>query len=187
MTNGPEQPHSGSEFPPPAGSPPAGDPYPYPAVDYPNDPGLPPPVHPDGHVPPGYAPPPPYTPPGYAGPGYAVPPGYSGPPEYPAPYTGGYGYGPDPYDPYRPAKPFGTNGKAIAALTTSLVGLVFCGVPSIVGLILGIVAMRETRRTGQDGYGLALAGVIVGGLVTAGFVLYVLFVIGIAASGWSAV
>ena len=50
-----------------------------------------------------------------------------------------------PYDPYRPGKPLGTNGKAIAALVTALAGLVFCGLPSIAGLILGIIAMREMQ------------------------------------------
>ena len=44
--------------------------------------------------------------------------------------------------------------------------------------------MRECRRTGQDGYGLALAGTIIGGLITALFVLYFVFIIGLAASGW---
>ena len=39
---------------------------------------------------------------------------------------------------------------------------------SIVGLILGVIAMRETKRTGQEGYGLALAGAIIGGLVARG-------------------
>jgi hypothetical protein len=105
------------------------------------------------------------------------------PPVYPSPYPQpmGYGYPPpgypaDPYDPYRPTKPPGTNGKAIAALVSSVAGLACC-FPALAGLILGIIAMRETKRTGQDGYGLALAGVIVGGLVTAGGVLYVLFFI----------
>ncbi len=69
-------------------------------------------------------------------------------------------------------------------MVTALAGLVFCGLPSIAGLILGIIAMRECRRTGQDGYGLALAGTIIGGLITALFVLYFVFVIGLAASGW---
>jgi hypothetical protein len=82
-------------------------------------------------------------------------------------------------------KPPGTNGKAIAALACALAGLVFCGLPSIVGLILGIVAMRETKRTGQEGYGLALAGTIIGALVTVGVVLYFLFIIGLYASDWS--
>jgi hypothetical protein len=98
---------------------------------------------------------------------------------YPPPYPG---Y--QPYDPYRQGRPLGTNGKAIASLVTSLAGLMFCGLPSIAGLILGIIAMRECKRTGQDGHGLALAGTIVGALVTALIALYFIFVIGIAASGW---
>ncbi len=89
-----------------------------------------------------------------------------------------------PYDPYRAGKPLGTNGKAIASLVTALGGLVFCGLPSIAGLILGIIAMRECKRTGQDGYGLALAGTIVGALVTVMIALYFIFIIGLAASGW---
>jgi hypothetical protein len=88
------------------------------------------------------------------------------------------------YDPYRPMKPPGTNGKAIAALVTSLVGLMCCGLPSIAGLILGVMAMRETKRTGQDGYAIALVGAIIGGLAVAGWVLYLLLSIGVYASGW---
>ena len=49
-------------------------------------------------------------------------------------------------------------------------GLLCCGLLGIVGLIFGVVAMRETKRTGQDGYGLALAGAIIGGLTLAGYV-----------------
>ncbi|MCV7357598.1 DUF4190 domain-containing protein [Mycolicibacterium fluoranthenivorans] len=138
------------------------DPYrppdPFTPVDYPTDPGLPPPVYPG-----------PYPPPGYP---------QAGPYPYPGPYPG--------YDPYR-QKPTGTNGKAIAALIISLGGLVFCGLPSVAGLILGVVAMRETRRTGQDGWGLALAGAIIGGLATAGLVFYMLLWIGFIASGFSLV
>jgi hypothetical protein len=99
---------------------------------------------------------------------------------YPPPYPA---Y-PPPYDPYRAGKPLGTNGKAIASLVTALGGLVFCGLPSIAGFILGIIAMRECKRTGQDGYGLALAGTIVGGLVSALVLLYFIFVFGLYASGW---
>jgi len=112
------------------------------------------------------------------------------PPLYPPPYPGavGYpgasGYYPGGYDPYRPAKPPGTNGKAIASLVTSLVGLLCCGLPSIAGLVLGIVGMRETKRTGQDGYAIALIGTIVGGLAVAGWVIYLLLSISIYASGW---
>ncbi len=80
--------------------------------------------------------------------------------------------------------PPGTNGKAIAALVTSLAGLLCCGLPSIVGLVLGIIAMRETKSTGQDGYGLAVAGVIIGALVVAGIVLYLLLTTVLYASNW---
>ena len=110
------------------------------------------------------------------------------PPVYPPPYAAGYpgypGYQPWAYDPYRPTKPPGTNSKAIAALVTSLAGLLCCGLPSIVGLVLGVVGMRETKRTGQDGYPIALIGVIIGGLAVAGWVIYLLVSIGIYASGW---
>lgn len=138
--------------------PPPGDPDA--PLDYPADPGLPPPVYPGPH--PGF----PGPPPGYPPMGF---PGYPG------------------YDPYLPPKPLGTNGKAVGALVAALVGLVFCGVPSVAGLVLGVIAMRETRRTGQDGYGLALAGTIIGGLVTAGLVLMILLWIGVFASGFSLV
>ena len=107
------------------------------------------------------------------------PPVYPQGPAYPTGYPG-YSL----YDPYRLGKPPGTNGKAIAALVCALAGLMFCGLPSIAGLILGVIAMRECRRSGQEGYGLALAGTIVGGLVVALFVLYVLVMIVIAASGF---
>ena len=108
------------------------------------------------------------------------------PPVYPTPYPPavGYPYPPyagDPYDPYRPLKPPGTNGKAVAALVCSVAGLMFCGLPSIAGFILGIIAMRETKRTGQDGYGLAVAGVAVGAVVVVLVLLYVFFMVFVAA------
>jgi hypothetical protein len=156
-TSDPEQrpqPLSGTEYPSPEDS--EAQPDPDPPVDYPADAGLPPPVYPA-----------PY-------PGAAGYPGYPGAP----------GYYPGAYDPYRPTKPPGTNGKAVAALVTSLVGLLCCGLPSIAGLILGIVGMRETKRTGQDGYAIALIGTIIGGLAVAGWVVYLLLSIGIYSTGW---
>jgi hypothetical protein len=104
------------------------------------------------------------------------------PPVYPSPYPGATGY--PGYDPYRPTTPPGTNGKAIASLVTSLLGLMCCGLPSIAGLVLGIIGMRETKRTGQDGYPLALIGTVIGGLAVAGWVVYLLLSISIYASGW---
>jgi Domain of unknown function (DUF4190) len=157
VTNPPEQPFHGVEYPSLENTPKPPDPYA--PVDYPPTypPPLPPPVYPQ------------LPPPG------AYPGAYPG---YPSGYPG---YSADPYDPYRAGRPIGTNGKATAALVTALVGLFFCGLPSIAGLILGIIAMRECKQTGQDGYGIALAGTIIGGLVVAAWILYVIFVFAFAA------
>jgi hypothetical protein len=151
----PSQPLGGTEYPSLEDAQRQHDPYA--PVDYPTDAGLPPPVYP---------------------PPYPGPVGYPGYP--PAP-----GYYPGAYDPYRPMKPPGTNGMAIAALAVSAASLVlFCGIPSFIGVILGIIAMRETKRTGQDGFGMALAGIIIGAIPTVLWLLYLFVFIGISASGW---
>jgi hypothetical protein len=97
--------------------------------------------------------------PGYGGPGYGGP-GY-GPPYGQAPY-GAPGYGPPAGYPYgRP-----TNSLAILSLV-----LAFVFAPA--GLVTGIMARRQIKRTHEDGDGLALAGIIVGGIATAFFVLLI--------------
>ncbi|MCV7431104.1 DUF4190 domain-containing protein [Mycolicibacterium bacteremicum] len=110
------------------------------------------------------------------------------PPPVPPPYPGypGYNGGYPPYPFPAPYKPPGTSGMAIGALVSALAGLVFCGLPSVAGLILGVIAMRQTRQTGQDGYGLALAATIIGGLVTAFMALGFLLWIGVFATGLTA-
>lgn len=167
----PDESSRGSEYPPIEDATTPSDPYA--PVDYPSDPTT----TPQYPVPPAYPQsgyPPPGQPPGYQAPGYP-PPGYPqtgypppGPPQqagYPQQqYPTGYPYG---YDPYAPVRPTGINGKAIASLVTSLIGLLCCVIPAVVGIVLGVLAMRETKRTGQDGHGLALAGVIVGALAVA--------------------
>jgi hypothetical protein len=157
MTSDPEQrpqPFGATEYPSLENSETAPDPNP--PVDYPPDAGLPPPVYP-----------PPYP----GAPGY---PGYPGTPGF---YQGAY-------DPYRPTKPPGTNGKAIAALVTSLCSLIFCcGGTGFISVILGIMGMSESKRTGQDGYAIALTGVIIGGICTAFWALMlVLYAIGTLSS-----
>jgi Domain of unknown function (DUF4190) len=151
-----EPPQRGNEYPPPTNLPPAVNPTADPdaPLEYPAS-------HPG---PPGY-------PPGFADlPPPVYPPPYPGPVGYPPPYPGQVA---QPY-PYRPAAPAGTNGKAIGALVTALLGIpaCMCFVPSLVGIVLGVIAMGETKRTGQSGYGFALAGVVVGiaTLLLGGFV-----------------
>jgi hypothetical protein len=104
---------------------------------------------------------------------------YPPPPAYPPPPYLGYAY-----DPYRQGKPLGTNGWAIAGFIVSLVSLVLCGVTSIIGVILGIIAMRDTKRSGQDGFGLAVAAVVIGAIPIVLWLLYWLFFVVILASGF---
>lgn len=65
-----------------------------------------------------------------------------------------------------------TNGWAIASLVTALCGL------TIVPVICGHVALAQIRRTGDTGYGLAIAGLIIGYLqiVLVAIVLIAVFV-----------
>ncbi|MBB5870489.1 hypothetical protein F4553_003868 [Allocatelliglobosispora scoriae] len=96
---------------------------------------------------------------------------------YPQPdYSGqqpAYGaYGPpaaytNPYGAY-PVQSARTNGMAIAAMVLGIVGLVLLccyglgGLVGLVGAILGHVSMKQIRERGENGRGMALAGVITG-------------------------
>jgi hypothetical protein len=90
--------------------------------------------------------------------------------QYPAPqqpYGGGYQPG------YTPP----TNGMAIAAL---ILAFVF---PPL-GIVFGIMGRNQIKQSGESGDGMALAGIIIGGVFTALFVLFFVFfiIVGIAAS-----
>ena len=50
---------------------------------------------------------------------------------------------------------------AIGSLVASIVG-VCCGIGSIVGIVLGFVAMNQIKQSGENGNGLAIAGIAVG-------------------------
>jgi len=90
-----------------------------------------------------------------------------GPPAYPG--AGGPASAYPPYG-YGQQMPYGapvtkkTNGLAIASLVCSCAGILFFGVPGIVGIVFGFVARSQIRRSNgaQGGAGLALAGIIVG-------------------------
>ncbi|MEO3771433.1 DUF4190 domain-containing protein [Micromonospora sp. B9E7] len=113
-----------------------------------------------------YAPTDPYAP-GDPYAGATVPPGQPmgayPPPGYP-PHPG-YGY---------PA-PQKTNGLAIASLVLALVGLTSCGITAPIGAILGHVAQKQIRVSGEGGEGMAKAGIIVGWIITALMVLGIAF------------
>jgi hypothetical protein len=105
-------------------------------------------------------------------PQYGQPAGFGQPPYGQPPQT----YGQHPGQPYGYPQPaLGTNGLAIAALVCSLAGIVTC-ISAPVGIVLGAVALSQIKKTGQAGRGMALAGLWIGIVLTA------LFVIGVAAA-----
>ncbi len=91
------------------------------------------------------------------------------------------GYPPAGY-PYPVANP--TNGMAVAALVCALAGLVTC-VSAPVGAILGHVARRQIRERGGQGDGMAVAGIVVGWVLTGLFLGYLAFVLVIVIAGAS--
>ncbi len=140
------------------------------------------------HRPPRRLPAPPYT---AAEPapqnGY---PGYPGYPGAPAPSGSAYAPGMPPSaagtSPYAPGAASGnperTNGVAIAAI---IMGFVL----PIGGIIAGAVALAQIKRTGEKGRGLAIGGIIAGGVITVltilatvAFVLFAILGAGVAAS-----
>jgi Domain of unknown function (DUF4190) len=110
---------------------------------------------------------------------------------YSAPGSGAPQYPPagQPYEQFTPS-PYGqpqyvaygsqtrTNGLAIASLVCSLAGLVTC-ISAPIGVVLGHVAKRQIRQTGEQGEGLASAGLVVGYILTVLGVLGVIIWFGI--------
>jgi len=148
-----------------------------PQQGYPQAPAYPqPPAQPQA---PAYPPPPQ----GFAqpAPAYPPPPGAQpGMPQagYPQPaYPPGYGAQPAYYSGEKP-----TSVLAIISLVCAGLGLV-TGISVLAGLVLGIIALRETRPAGtKSGRGLAIAGVVVNGAFMAiGALLFALLFAGTVA------
>jgi hypothetical protein len=59
----------------------------------------------------------------------------------------------------------------------AILALVMAFVFAPAGLILGIVARKQIGQTGEQGDGLALAGIIIGSIVTGLYVLMFVFMI----------
>jgi hypothetical protein len=92
------------------------------------------------------------------------------PAAYGLPATGAPGYPPPGYG-WRPP----TNQLAVVALV-----LTFVFPPA--GLVCGILARRQLRRTGEGGDGLTLAAIIIGGISTTLIVVGLLLWISVLAS-----
>lgn len=74
-----------------------------------------------------------------------------------------------------------TNGMATASLVCGLIGFFACGITSILAVIFGHVSLGQIKRTGEGGHGMAVTGLILGYLISAGWLLILLFyILGIA-------
>jgi peptidyl-prolyl cis-trans isomerase B (cyclophilin B) len=102
------------------------------------------------------------------------PPYYPPPPRYGAPPPYGSPYGPGPY-PYPP--PAQTNGMAVASLICA-----FLFAP--LGIVFGHISLSQIKRTGEEGRGLAVAGLVISYLVTA--LTIVAVVAGVVMFSWMA-
>ena len=71
-----------------------------------------------------------------------------------------------------------TNGLAIASMVLGIAGWVLCaggGIGSLVGLILGIVAINQiSKNPEQEGRGMAIAGIILNALSLLGMIIFIL-------------
>jgi Domain of unknown function (DUF4190) len=132
-------------------------------------PTAPAPGYPQGVVPgayPGAAPgayPPGRYPPAPAFPGQAPDGGYQSPP------VPGYWSQP-PAPGFVPVTR--TNGLAIASLVLGILWLFWLG--SLVGLVLGLVALKQIKARNQGGRGIAIAGVVLSVLWLVGFVVAII-------------
>lgn len=130
----------------------------------PNNPSEPRPEQNAAPTPPSYSPPAGEAQNPYAAPGQqqnAAPQNPYAQPEQPYASAPAYGYqqqGPK------------TNTLAIVSLVASLSSLILL-VTSIVGIITGHIALRQIKRTGENGRGLALGGLITGYVLTAFYLL----------------
>jgi hypothetical protein len=76
------------------------------------------------------------------------------------------------------ARPQPTNGLAVASLVCALMQVFSLGITAIPAVILGHLARGQIRRTGERGDGMATAGLVLGWL---GIAFFVLLVVGVTA------
>jgi hypothetical protein len=94
---------------------------------------------------------------------YPQQPGYQQPGQYPQQPGGGYAPAPK------------NNGMAIASLVLGILWI--CSVGSILAVIFGYMAKKQIKETGEQGDGMATAGIVLGWI---GIGFLILYLIGLA-------
>jgi hypothetical protein len=116
------------------------------------------------------------------------PPQYPPPPGSGAPYGGQPAYGQQPYgqQPYGQQQPYGYAPVATTN-TMAILALVFAFIFSPAAIVLGHVAKKQIRQTGEQGEGLATAGLWLGYIFTGLYVAFCALWLILAAAGiWGA-
>lgn len=86
---------------------------------------------------------------------------YQPPPGYGAPHQPGYGPQPPPGHPQGYwSRPPGADGYAVASLVLGI--LCFFSVTAILAVVFGHMALDRINHSGQEGRGMAIAGLILG-------------------------
>ncbi|MGE7467634.1 DUF4190 domain-containing protein [Brevundimonas sp. NPDC003935] len=113
------------------------------------------------------------------------------PPSYGQQAYGQQGYGQQGYG-MPPQQPRSTNGMAVASLVLGIIGLIFCGITSIPGVILGHIALNRIKKTGEEGSGMAVGGLVTSYITVVIWVLcwlifggFILSMIGLSAAATS--
>jgi hypothetical protein len=143
---------------------------------------------PSGPMPTPYLTPGPVVPAAFAGypPPYQQLPYPNQPYPYPTPAPGPYGYGyyrphGQRYDiPFAPGYGRRTNGLATAALVLGLSQVVTMGFTAIPALVCGHIAKSQIRDRGEEGDGMATAGIVLGWL---GVAFWALILFAMVAAG----
>lgn len=64
-----------------------------------------------------------------------------------------------------------TNGMAVASFVLSLCGIVTLGVTTILGFVLGIIAVYQIKERDEKGMGLATTAIVLGSILIAVFII----------------
>ncbi|MFH1400594.1 MAG: DUF4190 domain-containing protein [Nanoarchaeota archaeon] len=77
--------------------------------------------------------------------------------------------------PSQPVQPQSSQG--VKTNTLAIVGFILSFVFAFAGLIISIIAYNQIKKSGEDGRGLALAGIIIGAVFSVLGLLYVFFLV----------
>lgn len=74
--------------------------------------------------------------------------------------------------------PQGNNGLAVASLVVGIIGFLCCAfgfIPGAIAVVLGLVSKNQIKQTGQNGSGMATAGVVLGAICVVWSIFWFIF------------